>query len=76
MSEEAKANRNKPNKFTQFMTAAGQVMGMIKDVQGINNAELQRKTHELQLEQEKNKTKIQSIQVENELQNLEKIING
>ena len=72
MTEEARAKRNKPNKFTQFMNAAGQVMGMIKDVQGINNAELQRKQHELQLEREKNTTKIQSIQVENELQNLEK----
>lgn len=72
MTEEARAKRNKPNKFTQFMNAAGQVMGMIKDVQGINNAELQRKQSELQLEREKNTTKIQSIQVENELQNLEK----
>ena len=72
MTEEARAKRNKPNKFTQFMNAAGQVMGMIKDVQGINNAELQRKQEELQLEREKNTTKIQSIQVENELQNLEK----
>ena len=72
MTEEARANRNKPNKFTQFMNAAGQVMGMIKDVQGINNAELQRKQEELQLEREKNTTKIQSIKVENELQNLEK----
>ena len=72
MTEEARDKRNKPNKFTQFMSAAGQVMGMIKDVQGINNAELQRKQNELQLEREKNTTKIQSIQVENELQNLEK----
>ena len=72
MTEEARDKRNKPNKFTQFMSAAGQVMGMIKDVQGINNAELQRKQSELQLEREKNTTKIQSIQVENELQNLEK----
>ena len=72
MTEEARDKRNKPNKFTQFMNAAGQVMGMIKDVQGINNAELQRKQSELQLEREKNTTKIQSIQVENELQNLEK----
>lgn len=72
MTEEARYKRNKPNKFTQFMNAAGQVMGMIKDVQGINNAELQRKQHELQLEREKNTTKIQSIQAENELQNLEK----
>ena len=72
MTEEARDKRNKPNKFTQFMSAAGQVMGMIKDVQGINNAELQRKQHELQLEREKNTTKIQSIQAENELQNLEK----
>ena len=72
MTEEARDKRNKPNKFTQFMNAAGQVMGMIKDVQGINNAELQRKQHELQLEREKNTTKIQSIQAENELQNLEK----
>lgn len=72
MTEEARDRRNKPNKFTQFMNAAGQVMGMIKDVQGINNAELQRKQHELQLEREKNTTKIQSIQAENELQNLEK----
>lgn len=72
MTEEARDRRNKPNKFTQFMSAAGQVMGMIKDVQGINNAELQRKQSELQLEREKNTTKIQSIQVENELQNLEK----
>ena len=72
MTEEARDKRNKPNKFTQFMNAAGQVMGMIKDVQGINNAELQRKQEELQLEREKNTTKIQSIQAENELQNLEK----
>ena len=72
MTEEARYKRNKPNKFTQFMSAAGQVMGMIKDVQGINNAELQRKQNELQLEREKNTTKIQSIQAENELQNLEK----
>ena len=72
MTEEARDKRNKPNKFTQFMSAAGQVMGMIKDVQGINNAELQRKQNELQLEREKNTTKIQSIQAENELQNLEK----
>ena len=72
MTEEARDKRNKPNKFTQFMNAAGQVMGMIKDVQGINNAELQRKQHELQLEREKNTTKVQSIQAENELQNLEK----
>ena len=72
MTEEARDKRNKPNKFTQFMNAAGQVMGMLKDVQGINNAELQRKQEELQLEREKNTTKIQSIQAENELQNLEK----